>query len=102
MPTRGRASAESHPAFNERQFRDALAQFVTGVTVVCAPPTTSLFVGSTANSFTSFSLRPPLVLWSLAIGSTTLSASFVAAQRYSINVLSAAQQDLAVRFSRRP
>jgi len=103
MPNRSRSSGDSpHPAFNERQFRDALAQFVTGVTVVCARAEGDAYVGFTANSFNSVSLHPPLVLWSLAVSSAMLSTTFSGAQRYSINVLSAHQEDLAVRFSRRP
>ena len=102
MPSHGRAAGEAHPAFSERQFRDTLAQFATGVTVVCARADADRFVGFTANSFNSVSLHPPLVLWSLAATSALLSESFVAANRYSINVLAASQGDLAVRFSRRP
>ena len=51
--------------FTERDFRDALAQFATGVTVICAPGPPGRFVGFTANSFNSVSLDPPLVVWSL-------------------------------------
>ena len=42
--------------FAERQFRDALAQFATGVTVVCARGADGRYVGFTANSFNSVSL----------------------------------------------
>jgi flavin reductase (DIM6/NTAB) family NADH-FMN oxidoreductase RutF len=86
-------------AFHERQFRDALAQFATGVTIVCARADAERYVGFTANSFNSVSLDPPLVLWSLAHRSASL-ASFMAAERYAVNVLSDGQVDLARRFSR--
>lgn len=86
-------------AFNERQFRDAMARLATGVTIVCARAGEGRFVGFTANSFGSVSLEPPLVVWNLAARSTSLAA-FEAAHRYSVNVLSAKQVDLARRFSR--
>ena len=86
-------------AFSEAQFRDALAQFATGVTVICARHADGRYVGFTANSFNSVSLDPPLILWSLSRRSLSLPA-FEAADRYVVNVLSAQQVDLARRFSR--
>jgi flavin reductase (DIM6/NTAB) family NADH-FMN oxidoreductase RutF len=86
-------------AFTEREFRDALAQFATGVTVICAPGPGGQFVGFTANSFNSVSLDPPLVVWSLGRRATNLAA-FERAERYAINVLAHDQTELARRFSR--
>ena len=85
--------------FTERQFRDALAQFATGVTVIAAPAAGGRYVGFTANSFNSVSLAPPLVLWSLSRKASNL-ATFESAQRYAINVLARDQLDIALRFSR--
>jgi len=87
------------PAFDERQLRDALAQFATGVTIVCARGPDQRYIGFTANSFNSLSLDPPLILWSLSHRSNSLAA-FEAAERYAVNVLSSAQVELARRFSR--
>ncbi len=86
-------------AFTEREFRDALAQFATGVTVICARGPDGRFAGFTANSFNSVSLDPPLVVWSLSRRASTLGA-FERAERYAINVLAHDQVDLARRFSR--
>jgi len=94
-----RASPAPARAFSEHQFRDALAQFATGVTVIAARREDGRFVGFTANSFQSVSLDPPLVLWSLSRRSLSLPA-FEAAERYSVNVLASTQSDLARRFSR--
>jgi 4-hydroxyphenylacetate 3-hydroxylase, reductase component len=99
MPASGPTAGDRQPAFDERQFRDALAQFATGVTVVCARAGPSRYVGFTANSFNSVSLDPPLVLWSLGRRSGSL-ATFEAAERYAVNVLACGQVDLARRFSR--
>jgi flavin reductase (DIM6/NTAB) family NADH-FMN oxidoreductase RutF len=87
------------PGFNQRDFRDALAQFATGVTVICAPTQDGRFVGFTANSFNSVSLAPPLVVWSLSRAAQGLAA-FERAERYAINVLAHDQVELARRFSR--
>jgi flavin reductase (DIM6/NTAB) family NADH-FMN oxidoreductase RutF len=93
------ANAPTQAALDERRFRDALSQFATGVTIVCAATAQGRYVGFTANSFNSVSLSPPLVLWSLGKRSASLAA-FEAAERYAVNVLAAGQVDLARRFSR--
>jgi len=89
---------EGDPALDPRAFRRALGQFATGVTVVTtmegAEP-----VAITANSFSSVSLDPPLVSWSLRKVSRNLGA-FQHAKHFAINVLAADQIDLSNRFSR--
>lgn len=87
------------PVLPERQFRDALAQFATGVTIITARTRDGTFVGLTANSFNSVSLDPPLIVWSLARRSRSLSL-FEGAERYAVNVLAHDQIALARRFSR--
>jgi flavin reductase (DIM6/NTAB) family NADH-FMN oxidoreductase RutF len=99
MPPPSRAAGDAPPAFDERQFRDTLAQYATGVTIVCARASGDRYVGFTANSFASVSLNPPLILWSLSRRSTSLAA-VESAQRYAVNVLAAGQVELARRFSR--
>jgi 4-hydroxyphenylacetate 3-hydroxylase, reductase component len=86
------------PEFSERELRDALGRFATGVTVVTTM-TSDGPLGITANSFSSVSLMPPLVLWSPARKSQRFPA-FEAASHFAIHVLSASQQALAERFSR--
>lgn len=82
----------------ERLFRDALGAFATGVTVVTARgPLGPL--GMTANSFTSLSIDPPLVLWAPARASKRFDA-LAGANRFSIHVLEAGQRDLALHFAR--
>lgn len=81
-----------------RAYRNALGQFATGITVVTAMsdqgPT-----GMTANSFTSVSLEPPLVLWCLSKKSQRC-AVFRAANRFAISVLRENQFDLAMAFAK--
>ena len=82
----------------EREFRDALGRFATGVCVITtATPRGPL--GITANSFASVSLDPPLVLWSPARSSRRFGA-FASATHYAIHVLGEDQGDLCRRFSR--
>jgi flavin reductase (DIM6/NTAB) family NADH-FMN oxidoreductase RutF/DNA-binding MarR family transcriptional regulator len=80
-------------------FRQALGQFPTGVTVVTAMAGDHP-VGMTANSFSSVSLDPPLVLWSVAKSSPS-HGPFVEAEAFAIHFLGADHGDLAMRFGRR-
>ena len=98
MPTT--ASSAQPPAFDARQFRDALSQFATGVTVITTRLPDGSFTGLTASSFNSVSLDPPLVLWSLSNGASSMP-HFNANSHYVINVLSSAQASLAERFAMR-
>ena len=86
------------PNFSQPEFRQSLAMFATGVTIVTARTTEGALVGLTANSFNSVSLEPPLVLWSLARAAASLPA-FSAGSHYAINLLAADQQNLARRFA---
>lgn len=79
-------------------YRRALGAFATGVAVILVEDARGP-VGLTVNSFTSVSLDPPLILWCLGTD-TERYASFAEAERFSVNVLSAQQQDRSERFSR--
>jgi len=57
--------------FDSRELRRTLGTFVTGVTVVTTIDEEGKFHGVTANSFSSVSLDPPLVLWSGSSGIRT-------------------------------
>lgn len=81
-----------------RHLRHALARFVTGVAVVTAAGPQGAPLGLTINSFSSVSLEPPLVLWSLSCRSSQ-RAGFLAASHFAINVLGVAQQDISARFA---
>ncbi len=92
-------SEETKPAFDARDFRNALGSFCTGVTVIAAATPDGRRVGLTANSFAAVSLNPPLVLWSLVSHSPSMSV-FQEASHFCINVLNAAQGELARHFAR--
>ncbi len=84
--------------FEPRDYRKALGQFATGVTVVTTRTAQGRPIGLTVNSFASVSLHPPLVLWSLGRQATDFAA-LKAATHFAINVLGAGQHHLSHRFS---
>ncbi|MDW9508597.1 flavin reductase family protein [Sinorhizobium meliloti] len=85
--------------FDPRALRDAFGAFATGVTVVTASDAAGKPIGFTANSFTSVSLDPPLLLVCLAKSSRNYE-SMTSAGRFAINVLSETQKDVSNTFAR--
>jgi flavin reductase (DIM6/NTAB) family NADH-FMN oxidoreductase RutF len=85
-------------SFTDREFRDALGQFATGVCVVTAE-VDGILLGSTVSSFNSVSLAPPLVLFSLARSAQTLEL-WLKATHFGVTVLAESQTDLSNRFAR--
>ena len=86
--------------FTNQEFRLALSQFATGVTVISTRLADGSFLGLTASSFNSVSLDPALVLWSLANTANSMPV-FSGNSHYVINVLSADQAALAQQFASR-
>jgi flavin reductase (DIM6/NTAB) family NADH-FMN oxidoreductase RutF len=87
--------------FDAQTFRRALGRFATGVAVVTTRNTDGRPVGLTINSFSSVSLDPPLIAWSLRRESTR-SSVFERCSHYAVHILSAGQQALSVRFATQP
>jgi len=81
----------------EHQLRRALGRFATGVTVVTCQGSGGP-CGITANSFSSVSLEPPLVLWNIAKVSNSLQA-YLDAEFFAINVLGADQEPVSSHFA---
>ncbi|MDY7548994.1 flavin reductase [Glaciimonas sp. CA11.2] len=92
--------------FDQREYRNALGTFTTGVTIITACNDSDQGdgiekrVGITANSFNSVSLDPPLVLWSLAKSSSS-APIFETAEYWAVHILSHDQDALANRFAKR-
>jgi 3-hydroxy-9,10-secoandrosta-1,3,5(10)-triene-9,17-dione monooxygenase reductase component len=84
--------------FDTRTLRDALGAFATGVTIVTTRNPDGDDVGLTANSFSSVSLNPPMVLWSLARTSSSIEA-FRNATHFAVHILAAGQEPLSTRFA---
>ena len=95
-PARGGDSGGS--AFDPRDFRNALGTFPTGVAIVTTVAPDGTPIGLTCNSFSSVSLSPALVLWSLSLRSPNLNR-FLQAPNFAINVLAADQRSVSHRFA---
>jgi flavin reductase (DIM6/NTAB) family NADH-FMN oxidoreductase RutF len=78
--------------------RRALGTFATGVTVVTTLDADGVPRGFTANSFTSVSLEPPLILVCLANTAASCPV-FRAAKCYAVNILSENQKAVSTAFS---
>ncbi|MEM6422340.1 MAG: flavin reductase family protein [Pseudomonadota bacterium] len=95
-----------HPPTDTKALRNALGAFATGVTIVTTvePPGTDGErgepTGFTANSFTSVSLEPPILLVCLAHTAASYDL-FRRADTFAVNVLSTSQEDIARIFATR-
>ena len=82
-----------------KDFRSALGSFPTGVCLITTQAPGGQRVGLTANSFSSVSLDPPMVLWSLARAARSAEV-FRDAEYFAINVLAAGDEELSSNFAR--
>lgn len=83
-----------------RALRRAFGAFMTGVTVVATKDADGAPRGFTANSFTSVSLAPPLLLFCLGRQSSTAPV-FAAAEGFAVSVLAEDQRGVATAFASR-
>jgi len=82
-----------------RSLRQLLGQYATGITVVTALDVNQRKIGMTANSFTSVSLDPPLILWNIAKSATHFE-DFKQAEYFAINILNEDQYLESKHFSK--
>ena len=87
------------PAIDPAELRRCLGSFVTGVTVITALDEGGVPIGMTANSFSSVSLDPPLIVWSLRLNARTFEV-YSKARRFVVNILSDEQVDISNRFAK--
>ncbi|GAB2968598.1 flavin reductase family protein [Amycolatopsis acidiphila] len=87
------------PEVDPMTMRRTIGRFATGVAVVTTEHD-GVPHGMTVNSLTSVSLEPPLLLVCLTTGARTTDA-VVGEGRFAVNVLSARQEEIAMRFARR-
>ena len=93
-----RPTSDSQTRFDARDYRRALGQYPTGVTVITTRGPDGRRIGITANSFTSVSLAPPLVCWSPSKKASHFSELENAAS-FAVNVLAAGQHHLSRQFA---
>ena len=90
--------AERLSPFNSRELRTAFGSFMTGVTIITTTGGDGSPRGFTANSFTSVSLEPPLLM--VCIGKAAASVEiFRKAEGFAVNILAEQQKDISVLFS---
>lgn len=95
--------AVSSTAMNQTEnemkaLRSCLGQFATGITIVTCADATGHPYGITANSFSSVSLDPALLLWNIAKSSNSLR-HFLAAKNFAVHVLRKEQQAASSHFA---
>ena len=92
------APPPSSTPLDPKAFRRALGSFPTGIAVVATTEADGTPRGFTANSFTSVSLDPPLIL--VCIAKTASSCPvFSSAEYFSVNVLADHQADVSSLFA---
>lgn len=85
-------------SFNESELRKAFGTYLTGVTVVTARSSRNELIGFTANSFTSVSMDPPLLL--VCPGSHLSSfEEFEVIEHFAISVLAEDQESISSTFA---
>lgn len=93
------AQAAVSRTHDQAQLRGVFGQFATGVTVVTATTPTGAH-GMTANSFTSVSLSPPLVLICV-LRNAAMHRLILDYGCFAVSVLSSRQRALAAHFADR-
>ncbi|MCA7960735.1 flavin reductase [Burkholderia multivorans] len=93
------AISQEASTINTRELRDAFGAFMTGVTIVTTARDDGQPLGFTANSFSSVSLDPALLLVSIAKTSSNFQ-TFSTAGHFAINILAEGQTELSNRFAR--
>lgn len=83
---------------NPDEFRAALGRFPSGVTVLTTKGADGSDQGMTVSAFCSVSLEPPLILVCIE-KSASVYAALTSAPGFTINILSARQEQVARRFS---
>ena len=84
---------------DQREYRNAVGCFATGVTIVTTLDNDGERIGITANSFSSLSLDPPLVLFCVDAKINSFEA-FENCQYFNVNVLAENQMDISNNFAR--
>lgn len=85
--------------FSSVDFRRCLGEFITGVTVITTVGPDGRRYGMTANSFSSVSLDPPLILWSLRLNASDFPI-YSTADHFVVNILAEDQVGVSQRFAR--
>lgn len=86
------------PVIDPKDLRKAFGSFMTGVTVVTTKDASGALRGFTANSFSSVSLDPPLLLICIAKSASSCEV-FSSSPGFAVNILSEAQKAVSGTFA---
>lgn len=98
-PDRSKETPMAPAPLDPRALRDAFGTFMTGVTVVTSHDSDGNPLGFTANSFSSVSLDPPLILVCMANSSKNYDA-LTQANGFAVNILAEDQKEISNTFAR--
>jgi len=90
---------QPRPDIDSHDFRSALGCFPSGVCLVTTMGPGDKPAGLTVNSFTSVSLDPPMVLWSLS-RAASCAPVFRNAEYFAVNILAAGDEALSIHFAK--
>jgi len=98
MAARADLTLDIFPDVAPGDFKRALGQWATGVTVITTLGADGEPFGVTATSFGTLSLDPPLIQWSLRTTAWSHKL-FAVAGRFAVNILAEHQSDVSTRFA---
>ena len=85
---------------DQREFRNTLGTFATGVTIITVKDGKGGYIGLTAYAFSSLSLDPPLILVCIDKKSHSVPA-FQNGNQFIVNILSEEQENYCLSFAKR-
>lgn len=85
---------------NDKEFRNLMGYFATGVTVITTKDEQDNYRGLTVNSFTSLSLDPKQILFCIDKKSSSVD-SFKKKRPFVVNILQDQQESLCRHFAKR-
>lgn len=80
-------------------YKNIMRNYPTGVTIITVLDEDNYPIGLTANSFTSVSIDPLMVLWCIDKGSSSYQI-FKNSNKFAVNILSDSQKDMCNAFAR--
>lgn len=84
--------------FTDSDFRHCLGSFATGITIATTKYIDGSLYGVTVNSFSSVSLRPPLVSFCLDKKAFNYNI-FLESEFFTISILAEDQKDISLKFA---
>lgn len=100
MMTKADTQINAPQKIDPRELRNCFGKFATGITVITSNTKNGKKIGLTVNSFSSLSIDPPMILWSLDNRSFNLE-DLKEASHFAVNVLASDQMEISNNFASR-